>query len=88
MEFVAEVKVWLRHGIADPEGLTIAEAISSLGHQGIRSVNSGKVFRLVLEADNIEVAEEKVAELAQTLLSNPVLEDHQTSIHPANRVDR
>ena len=33
-------------GIADPEGLTINEAISQLGYQGVSGVSSGKVFRL------------------------------------------
>ncbi len=81
MNFVAEVKVWLKAGIADPEGLTINEAISQLGYQGVSGVSSGKVFRLEMVADSEEVAEERVSELATTLLSNPVLEDYSASIN-------
>ncbi len=81
MNFVAEVKVWLKAGIADPEGLTINEAISQLGYQGVSGVSSGKVFKLELSADSEELAEEKVSKLATTLLSNPVLEDYSASIN-------
>ena len=81
MNFVAEVKVWLKAGIADPEGLTINEAISQLGYQGVSGVSSGKVFRLEMVADSEEVAEERISELATTLLSNPVLEDYSASIN-------
>lgn len=75
MEFEAKVQVWLRAGIADPEGHTVSEAISALGYQGISQVRMGKIISLAVQADSFQDAQDKVSQIALSLLSNPVLED-------------
>ena len=80
MRFNAKVQVWLREGIADPEGHTISEAISALGFSGISNVRMGKIISLELDADTQASAEQKVDQIATSLLSNPVLEDVKIEI--------
>lgn len=75
MNFQAKVEVWLRPGIADPEGHTVSDAISALGYSGVTGVRMGKIISLTVEADSKESASEKVSQIASSLLSNPVLED-------------
>ncbi|NNN18558.1 MAG: phosphoribosylformylglycinamidine synthase subunit PurS [Acidimicrobiaceae bacterium] len=75
MRFQAKVQVWLRPGIADPQGHTVSEAINALGYSGVSGVRMGKVISFAVEADSKEIANEKVSEIASSLLSNPVLED-------------
>ncbi|MCC6618582.1 MAG: phosphoribosylformylglycinamidine synthase subunit PurS [Chloroflexi bacterium] len=73
--WTAEVRVTLRHGIADPEGLSIADALRALGHAGVEEVRSGKLIRVVFSADDRAAAEAEVSEMCRRLLANPVMED-------------
>lgn len=83
MRFRAKVQVWLRHGIADPEGHTVAEAINALGYSGVSEVRMGKVVSMLVEAESRDVASYKVFEIATSLLSNPVLEDVMVELEEA-----
>ncbi len=83
MRFQAKVQVWLRPGIADPEGHTVSEAINALGYSGVSTVRMGKIISMIVEAESKESATAKVSEIASTLLSNPVLEDALIQIEEA-----
>lgn len=72
--WAAEVHVSLREGIADPEGLTIGDALRSLGYEGVGNVRSGKLIRIELEAADRSAASGLVAEMCRRLLANPVME--------------
>lgn len=74
MHWLAEVRVTLRPGIADPEGQTIASGLQSLGYQGVHEVRAGKLLRVSFEADDHAVAENVVADMCRRLLANPVME--------------
>ena len=75
MKFRAKVQVWLRYGVADPEGHTVSEAINALGYPGVTDVRMGKIVSMTIVADSREVASRRLFEIATSLLSNPVLED-------------
>jgi phosphoribosylformylglycinamidine synthase subunit PurS len=69
------VDVMLKPEILDPQGKAVANALPKLGFEGIASVRQGKRFELEIDG---EVTEERLAQVrsaAQTLLSNPVIED-------------
>jgi phosphoribosylformylglycinamidine synthase PurS subunit len=72
--WLAEVRVVLRPGIADPEGQTVASALRSLGYSTVSDVSSGKVLRIGFEADDRDAAEHAVADMCRRLLANPVME--------------
>ena len=74
MRWLADVHVRLRPGIADPEGLTIAGALRSLGFESVEEVRHGKLLRITFEADGQQQAEDAVAEMCRRLLANPVME--------------
>lgn len=83
MRFRAKVEVWLRHGIADPEGHTVSEAINALGYPGVTEVRMGKVISMSVDAESRDVATHRVFEIATSLLSNPVLEDVMVELEEA-----
>ena len=58
--------------ILDPQGQAIVGALGRLGFDGISDVRQGKRFEL--EVDDA-VADEKLAEIAESLLANTVIED-------------
>lgn len=66
------VDVTLKPEILDPQGQAILSALSRLGYAGISGVRQGKHFELDVDTG---VEESAVAEIAGTLLANPVIED-------------
>jgi phosphoribosylformylglycinamidine synthase len=66
------VDVMLKPEILDPQGQAVANALPRLGVTGVSSVRIGK--RIELEfADDTDI--ERVHEIADKLLANPVIED-------------
>jgi phosphoribosylformylglycinamidine synthase len=66
------VDVMLKPEILDPQGQAVANALPRLGVTGVGSVRIGK--RIELEFDD-EVDLDRVREIADKLLANPVIED-------------
>jgi phosphoribosylformylglycinamidine synthase PurS subunit len=66
------VNVMPKAEILDPQGQAIVGALGRLGHAGISDVRQGKRFEL--EVDD-SVGEEALAEIAESLLANTVIED-------------
>ena len=70
----ARVFVTLKPSVFDPQGRTIAEALHSMGYQGVGDVRQGKYFELDLDAPSADRARELAAEVADKVLANPVIE--------------
>lgn len=66
------VDVTLKPEILDPQGQAILSALSRLGYAGVSGVRQGKHFELEVDAGTDESV---VAQIAETLLANPVIED-------------
>jgi phosphoribosylformylglycinamidine synthase subunit PurS len=76
------VEVMPKPEILDPQGKAVHGALPRLGFDGILDVRQGKRFELeVAEADDATLAE--VREIAETLLSNPVIEDFAVRVEDA-----
>ena len=74
------VDVMLKPEILDPQGKAVHGALPRLGFDGVIDVRQGKRFELEFEGD---VTEERLAEVrraAETLLSNPVIEDYTVKV--------
>ncbi|MFC0673065.1 phosphoribosylformylglycinamidine synthase subunit PurS [Brachybacterium hainanense] len=69
------VHVMPKPEILDPQGKAVAGALPRLGFEGIASVRQGKRFELEVEGEVTEAVLGTIREAAQTLLSNPVIED-------------
>jgi len=74
-QYKIKVEVRLKSGVHDPQGETIKHALGNLGYSGIKSINTGKVFTIVLEAESLEAALETARLYADKLLANPVIEE-------------
>lgn len=66
------VDVMPKPEILDPQGQAVARALPRLGFAGVHDVRQGKHF--VLDVDD-SVDDETLAQIAEGLLSNPVIED-------------
>ena len=65
------VDVVLKPEILDPQGQAIVGALGRLGISGVKDVRQGKHFELDVD-DGVDDA--AIAQLADTLLANPVIE--------------
>ncbi len=74
------VNVMPKAEILDPQGQAIVGALGRLGHAGVAEVRQGKRFEL--EVDD-SVSDEELAEIAESLLANTVIEDWSVSREPA-----
>jgi phosphoribosylformylglycinamidine synthase len=66
--------------ILDPQGQAISGALGRLGHAGVSDVRQGKRFEL--EVDDT-VTDSQLAEIAESLLANTVIEDWAITRDPA-----
>jgi phosphoribosylformylglycinamidine synthase PurS subunit len=67
----ARVFVTLKPSVFDPQGRTIADALHSLGYDGVEDVRQGKYFAH---------ARALAAEVADKLLANPVIESYRIEV--------
>lgn len=74
--FIARVYVALKPAVNDPEGLTIAGALGSLGFEGVAGVRSGRYFEITLTAADAREAAGLVDQMCGRLLANPVIETY------------
>ena len=75
-----EVVVELKPDILDPQGKTIAKALTHMGYNKIESVRVGKSIKLKIDTDKRDEAEKMACETAERLLSNPVMEIYSVRI--------
>ena len=69
------VDVMPKPEILDPQGKAIAGALPRLGFTGFTGVRQGKRFELTVAGEVTEEVLEQARTAANTLLSNPVIED-------------
>jgi phosphoribosylformylglycinamidine synthase subunit PurS len=70
------VHVMPKTEILDPQGQAIVGALGRLGFDGVSDVRQGKRFELEVD-DSID--DDTVAEIAESLLANTVIEDWTVS---------
>ena len=76
----ARVYVTLKPSILDPQGKTIAQALQTMGYQAVQDVRQGKYFELDLDAGSADEARQIVAEVADRVLANPVIEGYRVEV--------
>ena len=76
----AKVYVTLKPSILDPQGKTIAQALLTMGYDTIADVRQGKFFELDVEAASPDEARATVAEVAERVLANPVIESFRVEV--------
>jgi phosphoribosylformylglycinamidine synthase PurS subunit len=73
------VDVMPKPEILDPQGKAVQGALPRLGFSGVVDVRQGKRFELEIEGEVTEQVLAEVHKMAETLLSNPVIENF--SVH-------
>ena len=74
------VDVMPKPEILDPQGKAVLGALPRLGFTGVLDVRQGKRFELEIEGELTDEVVAEVRKMAETLLSNPVIEDFTVSV--------
>lgn len=74
--FTARVKIQLKKGISDPEGNNILKALHLLDFGEVEGVRVAQIITLTVEGDNGAAVRDRVDEMCQRLLTNPVIHDY------------
>ena len=74
------VDVMPKPEILDPQGKAVLGALPRLGFQGVTDVRQGKRFELEIDGEITDELLAEVAQMAETLLSNPVIEDFEVHV--------
>ena len=74
------VDVMLKPEILDPQGKAVHGALPRLGFDGVTDVRQGKRFELEVDGELTAQRLAEVRTIAETLLSNPVIEDFSVRV--------
>lgn len=74
------VDVMPKPEILDPQGKAVLGALPRLGFDGVTEVRQGKRFELEVEGEVTAEVLAEVERIAETLLSNPVIEDFSVRV--------
>ena len=67
--------------VLDPQGQTIRRALNGMGHSEIENVRQGKFFEVdVADRLSSEEASKLIRQIAEEVLSNPVIEEYRVEI--------
>ena len=70
------VDVMPKPEILDPQGKAVHGALPRLGFSGVTDVRQGKRFELEVDGEATDEVLDSVRQMAETLLSNPVIENY------------
>jgi phosphoribosylformylglycinamidine synthase subunit PurS len=87
---LARIRVTLKPGVNDPQGLAIAGGLRQLGFAGVEGVRAGRYLEVSLDAADEQAAAQAVEAMCQRLLANPVIEryDYQITHGDPEAVER
>jgi len=82
--FRTEIKVMLKAGVLDPQGVAVQGSLLTLGYGNVGAVRVGKLIQLELDAPDQAGAERQVDEMCRRLLANPVIESYTFTVTAAD----
>jgi phosphoribosylformylglycinamidine synthase len=82
------VDVMPKPEILDPQGKAIQGALPKLGFEDVSDVRQGKRFELEVDGDLDDARWAQIHEIAEKVLSNPVIEDFSVYVEDPVEEDR
>ena len=81
--WLVQITVMLKPSVNDPQGLSIRNALHTLGFAGVEDVRAGKLIQVRLDAKDRASAEQQITSMCDKLLANPVIETFDFTLHEA-----
>ena len=80
MLYTARIFVSLKPSVNDPQGSTVRQGLIDMGFEEVMDVRVGKYIELTVESETEKFAKDKVNDMCDKLLSNPVIEMYNFEI--------
>ena len=80
MKFRAEIDIMPLKTLLDPQGKAVSASMRNVGLSEITNVRIGKHVTLEIDAENKEIAHEKVTEACIKLLANQIMEGYKFTL--------
>lgn len=80
MRYTAEVVISLKPVVNDPQGLTVRAGLRQLGFSEVSEVRVGKHISMEVDGNSKSSVRQRVADMCEKLLRNPVIEDYRIEI--------
>jgi phosphoribosylformylglycinamidine synthase len=71
-----------KEGILDPQGQAVERALPALGYEGVSNVHVGRLIELEVNDGGADSVGERVAEMCERLLANPLIESYEVQPLP------
>ena len=78
--YEAKVKIGLKKGVSDPEGVNTLKALHLLGFNTVKEAKTIRTVDLLLDGNSKDEVKKKVEEMCQRLLTNPVIHTYEIKI--------
>ena len=69
-----------KQGVLDPQGQAALGALKSLGFNEVSEVRIGRYITLDIEDGDASKTKERVNEMCDRLLANPIIEDYRVDV--------
>jgi len=80
MRFLAQIDVMPLKSLLDPQGKAVSASMKNIDLKEIENVRIGKHITLEIEAENKEIAKQKVNEACQKMLCNQIMESFEFTL--------
>ena len=80
MKFKAEIDVMPLKSLLDPQGKAVSASMQNVGLSEITNVRIGKHITLEIDAENKEIAIQKVDEACSKMLANQIMESYEFTV--------
>jgi phosphoribosylformylglycinamidine synthase len=81
-KYYSRIYVTLRPSVLDPAGTAVESGLHQLGYQEVEQVRIGKYIELTLHASDQDRAKQKLDQMCDQLLANPVIENYCFELTP------
>ena len=75
-----EIKIRYHEEILDPQGLSVAETLRSIGFDSVKTVRIGKLITLELDCDDKKEIKKQVISMCDKLLTNAIMENYEIEL--------
>ena len=80
MRFLAQIDVMPLKSLLDPQGKAVSASMKNIDLKEIENVRIGKHITLEIEAENKEIAKQKVNEACKKMLCNQIMETFEFTL--------
>ena len=78
--FEVKVSIGLKKGVSDPEGANTLKALHLLGFNTVKEAKTIRTVDLIIDGKNKEEVKNKVEQMCQRLLTNPVIHTYKIEV--------